>query len=168
MTWNHLFRFNHLNIIFSNIIRFSTVSYITTWSPITTAVINYWRVRAHLGVSILDLKVKKITDLQQTKDRATKLLACKRFHLCSPLSNPSRLAEAVNERREHAGAGEEGERQAAPWDEWGHPSSSGSAATKDCIFEGWCHRTQAAWEQSRLCWAERGRQAPRTFTTDDL
>lgn len=97
----------------------------------------------------------KITDLQQTKDRETKLLACKRFHLWSLLSNPSRLMEAVNERREHAGAAEEGKRQAAPWDEWGHPSSSGSAATKDCIFEGWCHRTQAAWEQSRLLSWER-------------
>lgn len=30
------------------------------WSPITTAAINYWRVCAHLGESILELKVQRL------------------------------------------------------------------------------------------------------------
>ncbi len=62
---------------------------------------NHAEINPHLREST------KIADIQQTKDRQTQLLGCKRFHLWSPLSNPSCLKDRQSVRRESVRAVEE-------------------------------------------------------------
>lgn len=163
----HLSRFGHPTLIFSNTIRLSTISYTTTWCPITTAAVNYWRVRAHLAESILELKVQRLLIYNKPKTERQNywLVSVSTFDL-------SYLTHLVWWRQSMRGESMLGLQRRGK--DRQHLEMNGATRARLALQPRRTAYLKADVTEHRQpesradCWAERGRQAPHTYTAHEL